>query len=280
MKKLALFIFLSLYLYANPFIVAHRAGTADAPENTIAAIDLALKNKADIIWITLQLSRDNQIVLYRPSDLKALTTSEGKISDFTSSQLKNIKFKLDKYKNKDFKLSKVYIPTLNEVLKRYKNTTFFIDIKSPDAPAKLFADELLRILKKNKALKRVRVYSTDEKFTNALDQQIQVFESRDATRTRLANISLNHTCQTAKDDTYFGFELKRKVQVVEKFTLGEGISDAFLTWDKEAIQCFKQNKGSKIILFGVNSKEDFLKAKELGADGVMVDSVKLFKDLK
>ncbi|WP_274517998.1 glycerophosphodiester phosphodiesterase family protein, partial [Yersinia pestis] len=56
-----------------PQIIAHRAGTADAPENTFPAISKALANGADAIWITLQLSKDNIPVLYRPSDLKELT---------------------------------------------------------------------------------------------------------------------------------------------------------------------------------------------------------------
>jgi len=280
MKKCLLFLCLSLALFAKPLIVAHRGGTADAPENTLAAIDKALENKADIIWITLQLSKDGQIVLYRPSDLKALTESRGFISSFSKDELKKVKFKLDKYKDKDFELSNVYIPRLDEVLKRYKNTQFFIDIKSPDANEKLFADKLLKVLKQNNALKRVRVYSTEDKFTKALSKQIAVFESRDTTRTRLANISLNHTCEAAKDETYFGFELKRAVEVIEKFTLGEGMSKAVLTWDKEAIECFKQSKGSKVILFGINSKEDFDQAKALEVDGVMVDSPEFFRDLK
>ncbi|HGM4778223.1 TPA: glycerophosphodiester phosphodiesterase, partial [Serratia marcescens] len=40
-----------------PAIVAHRGGTADAPENTRIAIETALKNGADAIWITLQESK-------------------------------------------------------------------------------------------------------------------------------------------------------------------------------------------------------------------------------
>ncbi|HDU8690889.1 TPA: glycerophosphodiester phosphodiesterase, partial [Morganella morganii subsp. morganii] len=47
--------------HAAPQIIAHRAATADAPENTLYAIDKALSNKADAIWITLQLSKDNQV---------------------------------------------------------------------------------------------------------------------------------------------------------------------------------------------------------------------------
>ena len=70
-----------------PTIVAHRGGTADAPENTRIAIETALKNGADAIWITLQESKDGVIVLYRPSDLKALTNRQGPVSAYTTAQL-------------------------------------------------------------------------------------------------------------------------------------------------------------------------------------------------
>lgn len=70
----------------SPKIVAHRGGTADAPENTIYAIDQALKNGADKIWITLQLSSDKVPVLYRPSDLNTLTNRSGPAS-YSAQQL-------------------------------------------------------------------------------------------------------------------------------------------------------------------------------------------------
>ena len=64
--------------FAGPQIVAHRGGTADAPENTVQAIKLALENQAQAVWITVQLSKDGVPVLYRPSDLKALTNKQAK----------------------------------------------------------------------------------------------------------------------------------------------------------------------------------------------------------
>ena len=68
-------------------IIAHRGGTADAPENTEIAIKTALSNQADAIWITVQLSKDNVPVLYRPSDLKSLTNGQGAISTFTAKRI-------------------------------------------------------------------------------------------------------------------------------------------------------------------------------------------------
>ncbi|PVF12163.1 glycerophosphodiester phosphodiesterase, partial [Yersinia pestis] len=71
---------------------------------------------------------------------------------------------------------------------------------------------------------------------------------------------------------YHAFELRREVKVVEKFTLGKGASRAQLVWNQQAMDCFKKNSNSKILLIGINSAEDYQLAKDLGADYVMTDS--------
>lgn len=38
---------------------------------------------------------------------------------------------------------------------------------------------------------------------------------------------------------WYGLELHRKVEVVEKYTLGEARSAAVLSWDKDAMSCFR-----------------------------------------
>lgn len=269
-------------VHASPTIVAHRGGTGDAPENTLAAIGKALENKADAIWITVQLSKDGVPVLYRPADLKALTNATGPVSTYTAAQLNKLDagYSFGKpdfpYRNKGNG-----IPTLESVLKKWPETFFFIDIKSPDAAADKMAAALEAVLKKTRSLSRTRVYSTDEKYLHALPADIARFASRDATRTTLANITMNHQCSipvNEKSDRWYGLELKREVDVVEKFTLGEGHSRAILSWDKEAMDCFRAAGGAHIILFGVNMPEDFQKASELGADGVLVDSPAAFKN--
>lgn len=76
--------------WAAPQLIAHRGGTGDAPENTLPAIKLALENNAEAIWVTVQLSRDGVPVLYRSSDLSALTNSEGKVSGLTAAELAKV----------------------------------------------------------------------------------------------------------------------------------------------------------------------------------------------
>lgn len=268
-----------------PQIVAHRAGTADAPENTLYAIEQAKSNKADAIWLTVQLSKDNQLVLYRPSDLDALTDKSGVVSDYSAKQLSQINaaYKFNQKNNQQLPAATTTIVTLEEVLKKYPDTIFYIDLKSPDADPNTQAQAILALLNKTNTFNQVRFYSTNDAFLKALkplSTQLQLFESRDETRTMLANSVMSHQCTLENDKSatrWYGFELHRKVEVVEKYTLGEARSPATLSWDKEAIDCFRKNGNAYIIVFGVNSDSDYQLAKEIGADAVMVDSPKAFK---
>lgn len=277
MKKIIIAsLLLSTSAWASPQIIAHRGGTADAPENTLPAIKLALENQAQAIWITVQLSRDGVPVLYRPSDLSALTAEQGKISQYTQAELATF----DAGAKGKVKMAGTTIPTLKAVLQRWPEVTFYIDIKSPDADPAEIGKQLQSVLKQTNSLTRVRVYSTEDRYLDALPAEVPRFVTRSETRTRLANISLNHVCQTpakTMDAYWYGLELNRKVEVVEKFTLGDGISAATLTWDKEAMDCFRSQGNAHVILLGVNSAEDYQKAQTLGADGVMVDSPALAK---
>ena len=276
--------FSSSVLARAPAIIAHRGGTGDGPENTEYVIQKSLDNKADAIWVTLQMTSDNVIVLYRPSDLATLTDLSGTVSSYTVDKLKNADAAY-KWQPPTYPLrgKGIAIPELKTVLQKWPKTFFYLDIKSPDASPQQFADVLLKTLDSTHALNRVRVYSTENKYLEALPKEIPRFESRDTTRTMLANVTMNHQCSIdAKENQnkWYGFEFKRKVQVIEKFTLGEGVSDATLQWDKEAFSCFKKGSKDSVVLFGINSKEDYQQAKALGADGVLVDSPEMFRKLR
>src|SRR5471030_27673 len=266
-----------------PEIIAHRGGTGDAPENTLPAIKLALANGADAIWVTVQLSKDGVPVLYRPSDLKTLTDKSGAVSQFTAAELATMDagWAFGKEANHPYRGKNIGIPRLDTVLNTFPKTTFFIDIKTPDADPQNMADALTKTLQQTHSLQRTRVYSTDSRYLAALPVTVQHFESRDLTRTALANIAMAHECQIKpeKQSRWYALEMKREVEVVEKYTLGKARSKATLVWDKEAMDCFRSQGEAHIVLIGINSQKDYQQAKTLGADGVLVDSPALFKTL-
>ena len=51
-------------LGGHPFVVAHRGASADRPEHTIAAYELALQEGADGVECDVRLTRDGQLVRF------------------------------------------------------------------------------------------------------------------------------------------------------------------------------------------------------------------------
>lgn len=269
--------------FAEPLIVAHRGGTADHPENTKHAINMALHNEADILWLSIQFSKEGIPVLYRPSDLKSLTDGSGLVSDFTWEELQQLDaayhFKIqDQY---IYRGQGITIPSLQQIIQSYPDTRFILDIKSPDADPVIMAEILDKLIKETQSLERITFYSTESKYLAELPKYINKYQPRNLTRKILTNTIMANDCKITKKsesnlanntDMHHAFELKRDVRVVEKFTLGRGSSRAQLVWNQQAMSCFKINNDTKILLIGINSYADYQLAKSLGADYVMVDS--------
>ncbi|MEQ4922954.1 glycerophosphodiester phosphodiesterase family protein [Proteus hauseri] len=277
--------FYSVFLMASPKIIAHRGGTGDAPENTEIAIKTALYNQADAIWITLQLSKDNIPVLYRPSDLKSLTNGQGSVSQFTAEELAKLDagYQYGEKQQFPYRSKGITIPTLEYILTQFPNTQFYLDLKSPDADPVVQGNALATVLNRNNALHRTRIYSTNTVFLDALPDNVQRFESRDVTRDILANITMGQICLLPENldvTRWYGLELHRKVEVVEKYTLGEAKSASVLSWNKDAMSCFRAGGNAHIVLFGINTEKDYDQATQLGADAVMVDSPANIKSFK
>jgi len=93
-------------------IVAHRGASRDAPENTIAAFELAWRQGADAIEGDFHLTKDNRIVCIHDSTTKRTAGVNVSVAKSTLAKLR----KLDVGKRRGAKWSGQRIPTLEEVL--------------------------------------------------------------------------------------------------------------------------------------------------------------------
>jgi len=255
-------------LASEPLIIARRGGMEGAPENTLLSIEKAVDSGADAVWLTLQLTKDNEIVLYRPADLKTLTNLKGPVSAYTAAELHRADagygYGKPAYPWRGKNLS---IPTLAEVLQKWPNTFFFLDIKSPNVAPQLLSVLLEDILETNHSVNRVRVYATDERYLAALPDTIDRFESGNATQTVLSDVIANHRCDIPSSaiEKWYGLKYPQSSR-----------SGSQQTQINEAIRCFKNNRLAKIILLGDNDKALYQTAQKLHADGVLVESPGLF----
>ncbi|MEB5506477.1 glycerophosphodiester phosphodiesterase family protein, partial [Burkholderia pseudomallei] len=273
-----------------PRIVAHRGGAADAPENTLDAIRAAVANRADAIWLTVQLSRDGVPVLYRPADLSALTRSSGPVAGHTAAQLAQMnagwQFR-DAGGRYPYRARPVGIPTLRDALRAIPPAMpIVLDMKAvPAAPqAKAVAD----VLTSEAAWPRVTIYSTDAAYQTAFASypQARLFESRDATRGRLVDVLLGGACERAPEapataPIWTGFEMHRNMTVSERFTLGEGVSPVKATlWTPATVACFRRRADVRILAIAVNDADDYRTAACLGLDAVLADSPREMAEIR
>ncbi|HZG71126.1 MAG TPA: glycerophosphodiester phosphodiesterase family protein [Chondromyces sp.] len=109
--------------------VAHRGATGYAPENTIAAFDLAVDMKADYIEIDVQRSKDGELVLIHDTTVDRTTDGTGKVGDLTFEQLRS----LDAGSWKGEQFAGEPIPTFEEILDRYHGKIgILIELKAPE----------------------------------------------------------------------------------------------------------------------------------------------------
>lgn len=68
-------------------IVAHRGFSAEAPENTLAALTAGLRAGADAVEFDLHTAADGTAVLLHDSTLRRTTDGRGKVTDYTAAEL-------------------------------------------------------------------------------------------------------------------------------------------------------------------------------------------------
>jgi glycerophosphoryl diester phosphodiesterase len=108
-------------------IIAHRGFSAIAPENTLAAFELAIARGANSIEFDIQLSADSVPVIFHDATLERITGVSGKVREKNLSQLQTLD--TGKWFSPEF-LGQT-IPTLEVALSILKNVDKFLyfDVK-------------------------------------------------------------------------------------------------------------------------------------------------------
>jgi glycerophosphoryl diester phosphodiesterase len=107
-------------------IIAHRGASHDAPENTLASIQLGWQQLADAVEIDVQFSRDGHIVVIHDDNTRKTAGVRKKVSAQTLAQLKA----LDVGRWKHAKWAGERIPTLAEAFATIpEGKRLFVEIK-------------------------------------------------------------------------------------------------------------------------------------------------------
>lgn len=107
-------------------IIGHRGASHDAPENTLASVNLAWDQDADAVEIDVYLSKDGRIVAFHDDTTERLAGVDKPVVEQTLAELQ----KLDVGRWKDPKFTGERIPTLSDVLATIPDgKRLFIEVK-------------------------------------------------------------------------------------------------------------------------------------------------------
>ena len=129
----------------QPVIFAHRGASAYAPENTLAAFELAVEQNADAIELDVKLSADGHAVVIHDPTLDRTTGSPGRVKDLPLAQLQVLgagSFFSKKYSGEK-------IPTLEEVFEAVGRRTFInVELTNYTTPRDQLVETVCMLVKK------------------------------------------------------------------------------------------------------------------------------------
>ena len=96
----------------NVVIIAHRGASFEAPENTLASVNLAWEQNTDAVEIDVYLSKDNKIMVIHDKDTKRTAGEKLVVKESMASDLR--KLDVGSFKSPDYQGEK--IPFLSEVI--------------------------------------------------------------------------------------------------------------------------------------------------------------------
>lgn len=129
----------------KPSIFAHRGASAHAPENTLAAFELALKHGADGIELDAKLSSDGDVIVIHDANVDRTTGGQGRVKDLTLKDLRSLDAGV--FFSHQFKGEK--IPLLEEVFDSVGKRTFInVELTNYNSPRDHLVESVCMLVKK------------------------------------------------------------------------------------------------------------------------------------
>lgn len=243
----------SLEIFNYPTIVAHRGASFDAPENTIAAIELAILAQSDYVEIDVRMTKDNiPIIIHdRTTGRTTNDTRNRPVKDLTLEEIKSLD--AGSWFHEDFANEK--IPTLEEALLSAKGRIdVFLDLKE----STIFFEELVvEIIESLDMASNITILS----FNNL---QLRRFKERNLELKTLLLIT-----------SFFGdMEKLARYDYIDHFGLHESLFKS-----NPEYRDIIQNHRKQVFVYTVNTEERLKIVVDLNADGIITKQPLLAREI-
>ncbi|MDE7299734.1 MAG: glycerophosphodiester phosphodiesterase [Lachnospiraceae bacterium] len=229
------------------YITAHRGASAQAPENTLAALELAIEHTADFAEIDVQLTQDGVVVLMHDASLKRTTGKDLTVSKITYGELQT----LDAGSWFGHGYEGTAIPTLEEVIRLCKGRiNLNIEIKSGKSAEKNeeLVEKVVALIKEYDLEAQCVVSSTDPAMLAGVKE-------------RDSGIKTGYILSFAYG-SFYGMDF------VDFFSL----KSSFIN---ESLVKTLHSLGKEVHAWTVNTRSDLERMNQLGVDNIITDNAVL-----
>jgi glycerophosphoryl diester phosphodiesterase len=258
---------------SRPLVFAHRGGAALRPENTILAFDHGLSLGADGIELDVHLSRDGIAVVHHDATLERTTDGRGPLAALTAAELARLDaghwFTPPGNPHSPagpspaaarepalypFRGLAGGVPTLEDVLRRYTDARFIVELKVNDP---VLAHRAIDAIRGAKAVERTALGSFGRRVLRAAreyEPRIPTGASREETRLALYRSWVRWPVRRPRYQEFQVPELSGSTRVV---------SPRFVQYAHEA--------GVAVRVWTVNDEADMRRLLEWGVDALISD---------
>ena len=136
----------------TPLLLGHRGAKKYAPENTLAAFNLALEQGADGVELDAKLSADGVVVVHHDVTVDRTTNGKGKLSQLPLAVLRELdagSFFSDKFRGEK-------IPTLDEVFESIgKRSVINVELTNYSTPRDSLVEKVCELVRRHALQKRI-----------------------------------------------------------------------------------------------------------------------------
>lgn len=130
---------------SSVIVVAHRGDWRNFPENSLEAIDNAVKMGVDVVELDVKKTKDGELILMHDRTLNRTTTGKGLVSENTLSEIRKLKLR------NGCNIRTIHnVPTLEEALLHAKGK-IMINLDQAD----LYFDQIYELMKKTGTTKQI-----------------------------------------------------------------------------------------------------------------------------
>jgi glycerophosphoryl diester phosphodiesterase len=238
-------------------VYAHRGSTVLAPENTLAAFELALAYGADVLEIDVRLSRDGHVVVTHDQRVDRTCNGQGAVADLTLRELKRLDagYHFIDLDGRSYRGQGIGLITLDELFARFPDTRINIDIKDNSS---LAAHAVARSIAADSRHERVNVGS---------------FHAEALSHFRLREPSVT-TAATQREVASLYFRRHRTPPVTFQYLQIPLRYCGIPLATRRFIQ-MARTRGINVVYWTINSIRDMQMLVDRGVDGLVTDRVDL-----